>query len=166
MNDSTGDAVVSAGVPTPPDMVHGTLDVSGGNLTVTVQFAPGTLDPQTTRLTVQLDTDQNAGTGVPPGNGLGIDYVLDVWPRTSQTIVQRATPATCVIGAGCYADAGTVGVTVGTNTMTATVPLSMLGSGSGPMNYRIVAYASPQSSVPAVVADQMPDLTLAPAHIP
>jgi hypothetical protein len=166
MTDPSGDAIVSTGVPAPPDMVHGTADVTGGNLTIAVQFAPGTLDPQTTRLTVELDTDQNVATGVGRGDGVGIDYVLDLWTRTSQTIVQRATPTTCVNGASCYVDAGSVGVTIGTNTMTATVPLSMLGNPAGGMNFRVLAYASPQSTVPTVVADVMPDLAVAPAHIP
>ena len=166
LTDPSGDAVASTGVPAPPDMVHGVIDVTGGNLTLTVQFASGTLDLQTTRLTVQLDTDQNVATGVGGGDGVGIDYVLDLWTRTSQTIVQRATPASCVNGANCYVDAGSVAVTIGTNTMTATVPLSMLGNPAGGMNFRVLAYASPQSTVPTVVADVMPDLALAPAHIP
>jgi hypothetical protein len=166
VTDPAGDTLVSAGVPTPPDMVRGTIDVSGGNMTVTVQFAPGTMDLQTTRLTVELDTDQNAATGISGASGVGIEYVLDLWTRTNQTIVQRATPATCANGVGCYVDAGSVGVTLGPNTMTAIVPLAMLANPGGGMNYRVFAYASAQPTVPTVVADTMPDIGLGPAHVP
>jgi len=46
------------------------------------------------------------------------------------------------------------------------VPLAMLGNASGRFNYRVFAYASPQSTTPTVVADVMPDITLPPAHVP
>src|SRR5216110_477571 len=62
--DPVGDAVASAGVPNTPDVMHGTVDVGGGNVTLAIQFAPGTLDRATTRLTIELDTDQNPATGI------------------------------------------------------------------------------------------------------
>jgi hypothetical protein len=166
VTDPTGDAVASAGVPKPPDLTRGTVDVSGGNVTFTIQFAAGTMDPQSTRVTVELDTDQNASTGITGASGLGIDYVLDMWTRSTQTGVQRATPATCVSGNGCYVQAGTASLGLGTDVMTATVPLTMLGSASGRLNYRVFAYASPGSTAPTVTADVMPDINLAPAHVP
>jgi hypothetical protein len=165
--DPAGDAVVSAGVATPPDMVHSTVDVAGGAVTFTVQFAPGTMNTQTTRLDIQLDTDQNASTGVSGGNGVGIDYILDLWAaRTQQTLVQQAQPATCANGGSCYTDVGVASISMGINTMSTTVSLSVLGNASGRINYRIFAYASPQATTPTVVADVMPDTTLPPAHIP
>jgi len=74
VTDAAGDAVVSAAVPAPPDLIHGTLDVGGGNLTVTVQFTPGTLSPSTVA-TILLDTDQNPAAGF-NDTGYGIDYGL------------------------------------------------------------------------------------------
>ena len=59
VTDPVGDAVASPGVPNPSDMVRGTVDVIGGSVTFAIQFAPATLDRQTTRLTIELDTDQN-----------------------------------------------------------------------------------------------------------
>src|SRR5579862_1729207 len=73
VTDPSGDAVAAAGVPTSPDLIHGTVDVGGGNLTVTIQCAPGTLSPNTL-LTILLDTDQNPATGI-AGTGMGIDYL-------------------------------------------------------------------------------------------
>jgi len=164
--DSAGDAVASLSVPNPPDLVHGTVDVVSGNITFTIQFARGTLDSQSTHLTIELDTDENVSTGITGASGLGIDYVVDVWAaRTNQTLVQQAMPATCSSGGACYVQIGTESVSVGTDSLTTTVPLSMLGTASGRLNFRVFAYASPQATTPTVVADVMPDITLPPAHV-
>jgi hypothetical protein len=61
--DPAGDSVPSAGIPVAPDLVHVTADVAGATVTFAIQFAPRTLDPATTRATVDLDTDQNPATG-------------------------------------------------------------------------------------------------------
>jgi hypothetical protein len=166
-SDPVGDAVSSPGVPSAPDLVHGTVDVANSNVIFTIQFAPGTMNPQTTRLTVELDTDQNPATGITGASGLGIDYVLDLWAaRTnSQTLIQRAVPATCSSGGVCYTDVGSAMLTLGTDTVSTTVPLAMIGNASGRMNLRVFAYASPQNAASAV-ADVMPDITLAPVHVP
>ena len=167
VSDPVGDAVTSSGVPSPPDLVHGTVDVANGHVTFAIQFASGTMNPQTTRLTIELDTDQNASTGITGASGLGIDYVLDLWAsRPTQTLVQQATPMACSSGGMCYTDVGTASVTLGADAMSTTVPLAMLGNASGRMNFRVFAYASPQSTTPTVVADVMPDIALPPAHVP
>jgi hypothetical protein len=166
-SDPAGDAVSSPGVLSPPDLVHGTVDVANNNVTFTIQFAPGTVNSQTTRLTIELDTDQNPATGITGASGLGIDYVLDLWAaRTnSQTLVQQAMPAMCAGGGACYNDVGTAVITLGTDTMSTTVPLAMTGNASGRMNLRIFAYASPQNAT-STVADVMPDITLGPLQVP
>jgi hypothetical protein len=169
VTDPVGDAVASIGVSNPPDLVRGTVDVNAGSMTVTIQFAPGTQDRQSTRLTIELDTDQNPATGITGASGLGIDYVLDLWPtRTPPTLVQQATPVTCATAAAgaCYTQVGTASLSVGADTMTATVPLAMFANASGRFNYRVFAYASPQTTVPTVTADVLPDVTLPPAHVP
>ena len=161
VTDPAGDGVASAGAPTPPDLIHGTVDVAGGNLTVTIQFAPGTLDPSTL-LTVELDTDQNQATGIVAATGIGIDYVLSLYGPT-QTLVQRASPSTCAGGGDCYTQVGTASLGIGTDTMTTTVPLSMLGNASGRLNYRVYAGVLAH---PTITTDVMPDVTLPPAHVP
>jgi hypothetical protein len=167
VSDAIGDAVASPAGRNPPDLAHGTVDVSGGSITFNIQFAPGTLDRQSTRLTIELDTDQNPSTGISAAGPLGIDHVLDMWaPRGTQTIVLRAMPATCSSGGDCYIEVGTASLTLGTDAMAASVPLTMLGSASGRLNYRIFAYASPQPTAPTLTADVMPDISSAPAHVP
>jgi len=164
--DAAGDAVASAPGSITPDLTHATVDVASGTLTLTIQFAPGTFDRATTRLTIDLDSDQNAATGV-AGGGLGIDYSLDVLAtRTPSTLVQQATPTTCATGGSCFVQVGTASITTGTASVTTSVPLSMIGNSSGRINYRVFAYVSPLPGATALVADLMPDITAPPAHVP
>jgi len=164
-SDPAGDAVPSAGVPNPPDLVHATVDVAGDTATFNVQFAPGTLNRQTTRVTIELDTDQNASTGIIAAGPLGIDFILDMYAPGTQTTVERATPSTCGQGA-CYSIVGSASLTVGADTMTAVVSLAMLGNASGRLNYRVGTYVWPQPTTPTVNADFMPNFELPPAHVP
>jgi hypothetical protein len=163
--DPAGDAIASAGVLNPPDLVHGTVDVAGGSVTFNIQFAAGTFDRQSTRVSIELDIDQSSATGI-GGAGLGIDYVLDMWAPTNQAKVQQAMPAACAAGGPCYGDTASVALTFGVDSMTASVPLGLLGNASGRLNYRVFAYLSPQTTTPITVADVMPDINLAAAHAP
>jgi hypothetical protein len=158
--EAAGDAVVSAAVPMPPDLIHGTLDVGGGNLTVTIQFAPGTLSPSTV-VTILLDTDQNPATGH-LATGYGIDYGVSLYAST-EAFIQKANPPSCASGGNCYTPVGTASVSLGKDTMATTIPLSMLGNADGRLNYRVFAGAPANSTI---TTDVMPDMTLSPAHVP
>ena len=160
VTDAAGDAVVSAAVPTPPDLIHGTLDVGGGNLTVTVQFAPGTLSPSTV-VTILLDTDQNPATGY-NDSGYGIDYGVSLYAST-EAFIQKANPPSCASGGNCYTPVGTASVSLGKDTMATTIPLSMLGNADGRLNYRVFAGAPANSTI---TTDVMPDMTLPSARVP
>jgi hypothetical protein len=160
VTDAASDAVVSAAVPTPPDLIHATLDVGGGNLTVTVQFAPGTLSPSTV-VTILLDTDQNPATGF-NDTGYGIDYGVSLYAST-QAFIQIANPSSCASGGNCYTYLATASISLGTDTMATTIPLSTLGSADGRLNYRVFAGAGTN---PTITTDVMPDITLPPAHVP
>ena len=164
--DPAGDAVGSAGVSKPPDLAKGTVDVTGGSVTFTIQFASGTFDRQTSRLSIELDTDQNPSTGIVGASGLGIDYLLDLWGPTNQAAIQQALPATCATAQLCYSTIGTAPLLFAADSMAVTVPLTLLGNASGRLNYRVFAYYSPQATSPTIVADTMPDVALAPAHVP
>jgi len=163
--DPVGDAVAPPGLANPPDLVRGTVDVGSGTITLTIRFAPGAMNSQSTRVTVELDTDQDASTGNRVAGPLGVDYALDLY-TASQTTVSRATPSTCSSGGQCYSTVGTASLSLGTDTMTATVPLATLGSASGRMNFRVSSYVFPSAVTPTPSADWMPDITLPPAHVP
>lgn len=160
VTDAGSDAVVSAAVPTPPDLIHGTLDVGGGNLTVTVQFAPGTLSPSTV-VTILLDTDQNPATGF-NDTGYGIDYGVSLYAST-EAFIQKANPSSCASGGNCYTYLATASISLGTDTMATTIPLSTLGNADGRLNYRVFAGAPANSTI---TTDVMPDMTLPPARVP
>ena len=158
--DPAGDEVVSAAVPTPPDLIHGTVDVGGGNLRVTFQFAPGTLGPSTV-VTILLETDQNPATGF-NDTGYGIDYGVSLYASTA-AFIQKANPSSCASGANCYTYVGTASVSLGTDTMATTIPLSMLGNADGRLTYRVFAGAP---ATQTITTDVMPDITLPPTHVP
>jgi len=160
VTDAAGDAVVSAAVPTPPDLIHGTVDVGGGNLTVTLQFARGTLSPSTV-VTILLDTDQNLATGF-DDTGYGIDYGVSLYAST-EAFIQKANPSSCASGGSCYTPVGTASIRLGTDTMATTIPLSMLGNADGRLNYRVFAGVAANQTI---TTDVMPDLTLPSARVP
>ena len=53
-------------------------------------MAPGTLDRQTTRVAILLDTDQDPSTGIRQQDGIGADYSIDMAASTSQATVTKA----------------------------------------------------------------------------
>jgi hypothetical protein len=169
VTDPIGDAVVSAGVPNPPDLIRGTVDVSGGTIVFTVQLAPGTLDPLTTRVGIPLDTDQVAATGINAW-GIGVDYLVDLWAPTKQAMIEKSVPT----GTGTpsnpyYVNVGVAPVSVVADGMTVTVPLALLGNASGRLNFRMFAYPLASGSpvtTPTTVADVIPDINLPAAHVP
>jgi hypothetical protein len=160
VSETAGDAVASATVPTPPDLIHATLDVAAGNLRVTFQFAPGTLSPSTV-VTILLDADQNPATGY-NDTGYGIDYGVSLYAST-QAFIQKANPSSCASGGNCYTPVGTASISLGTDTIATTIPLSMLGNADGRLSYRVFAGAPATSTI---TTDVMPDMTLPPAHVP
>src|SRR4029079_2089723 len=150
----------SAAVPTPPDLIHGTLDVGGGKLTVTVRFAPGTVSSSSV-VTILLDTDQNPATGF-NDTGYGIDYGVSLYASTA-AFIQKANPSSCAGGGNCYTPVGTASIRLGADTMSTTIPLSMLGNADGRLNYRVFAGAPASQTM---TTDVMPDLALPSARVP
>jgi hypothetical protein len=167
VSDATGDAVADPSAPVSPDLVHGTIDVTGGNIAVTIRFAPGTFDRATSRVTVDLDTDQNPSTGIRTGNGLGVDWARDLWAAPIQAGVLQATPATCAADP-CYRQVSTTPLNIIADGMTVTMPLSTFGSVDGRLSFRVFAYASrpAATSLATVTTDIMPDIAVAPGRVP
>src|SRR5262249_26977984 len=152
----------------PPDLVHGTVDVSSGTVTFTLQFAPGTVDRQAINIVINLDTDQNSSTGQPALTGGGTDYQAGRTPGTTLRFVSRYAPTTCASGGSCFTNVGQIPFSFGTDTFTLGVPLPMLGNPSGRMNYQVFAYVAdvlPGGAL-TTVGDAMPDIGLLPAHVP
>jgi hypothetical protein len=172
VTDRIGDALVVPGLPTSPDLAAATLQVSGGNLTITVSYAPGTMSQTRTLFFAFLDTDENPATGNPgvPAVGGNADADLIGWeyqiggidPADSgRASVLRAT------GSGNTVTVSSIPVTFpAADQIRVIVPMNVLGNIDGRMKFKIVCHQwlSPQPPT-STVLDYMPDLGAAPGVV-
>jgi hypothetical protein len=164
VSDPVGDALSDPRVPVAPDLVRVTADVAAGNITFVMQFAPGALDRQTTRVSVLLDTDQDGSTGIRQASGIGADYNIDVAAGTSQSAITRADPASCAAHLSCFVSVGSLPVTFSADSVQVIVPLSLLGNDDGLLSYQASSYVLVAPLTP-VVFDFIPDSGLPPARV-
>jgi len=165
VTDPIGDTIADPRLLVPPDLVHATADVAAGNITFVIQFASGTFNRQTTRVSVLLDTDQNASTGIRQLDGMGADYSIDLDAGTGQAAVTKADPVACAAHLSCFNPiGGLVPITFVQDGMQVTVSLSLLGSSDGRMSFQLSSYVL-VAPVTAVVFDFMPDTNLPPARV-
>jgi hypothetical protein len=164
ITDPAADTQPDARVRIAPDLIRATADVGGGNITLVIQFASGTFDHQTTRVSVLLDTDLNMSTGIAPRQGLGADYGIDLSAATTLANVTRADPSGCAAQLSCFNVVGSAPITVGTDSMQVVVPLSLLGNADGRMAFAMNSYVLVATAT-AVVFDFMPDANQVPGRI-
>lgn len=165
--DPVGDAVPVPGAAHPPDLVHGAVDIVKGEVTFGIRFANGSLDDQTTRVTIELDVDRNPATGIRTPQGLGIDFIVDLWARNGEATIERAVPTgACTTASPCYATVGRAYFRTVDDEMRATIPAALVGITDGPVTFRVMAYVSPQDTDrPTIVSDVMPDQHLPPGVV-
>ena len=166
VTDPAGDAVADARIAVSPDLVRATADVvtGSGSVTFVIQFAAGSFNRQTTRVSVLLDTDQDGSTGNRQVSGLGADYGLDLDAATGQAAVTKANPPACAARLSCFDPLGLVPIIFAGDGMQVAVPLSLLGNDDGRMNFQMSAYVMVASQT-SVVVDFMPDSNLPPGRI-
>ena len=92
------------------------------------------------------------------------DYGIDLVASTTLANVTRADPAGCAAQLSCFNVAGSAPITVGTDSMQVTVPLSLLGNADGRMAFAMNAYVLVATAT-AVVFDVMPDANQSPARV-
>jgi hypothetical protein len=162
--DPIGDALSDSRVPVSPDLVRATADVSAGNITFVIQLASGTLNRQTTRVSVGLDTDQDGSTGIGQSSGFGADYGIDLAASTGQVAILKADPVGCAAHLSCFSAVGSVPLSFVLDGMQVTVSLSLLGNDDGRMSFRLNSnvLVTPLTSV---VFDFMPDNNLPPGRV-
>src|SRR5262249_49132838 len=137
VSDRAGDAVADSRLPVAPDLVRATADVVSGTLTLVIQFAPGTFDRQTTRVSVLLDTDQDGSTGIRQPDGIGADYNLEIAAANSLASVTKANPAACAARGACFDSVGSAPITLVGDGLQVAVPLSLLGNDDGRLNFQM-----------------------------
>lgn len=145
VSDATGDAPASGAVPNPPDLVRVSVEVNRGMVTFEVRFAPG-WDQPTTFLTIDVDIDQDASTGVASGD-LGVEYEI-----SPNGIVRLNGMNTVVVG--------TPSVSPAANGLNLTTQLSVLGNDEGRMNFRARAQHALQ-----LAFDFLPDVGQPPGRV-
>jgi hypothetical protein len=128
-------------------------------MTFVVQLAPGTLDRQTTRVAILLDTDQDPSTGIRQQDGIGADYSIDMAASTSQATVTKADPVGCAAHLSCFNAVGSAPITLVADGMQVTVALSLLGNAGGRMSFQLNSYVLAAPLTP-VIFDWMPDNNL------
>jgi hypothetical protein len=172
VTDRIGDALVVPGVPVSPDLTMGALEVGGGNLTITVSYASGTMSQTRSLFFAYLDTDENPATGNPgiPAVGGVADANLIEWeyaiggvdPADSgRASVLRAT------GTGGTVTLSSIPVTFPSpDQIRVVVPMSLLGNVDGRMNFKIASFQwlGPQPPTSSVL-DYMPDLGASPGVV-
>ena len=144
IRDTSVDSLPDIRVPVSPDLVLAVVDVGPADVAFTFRFRPGSFDRSTTRLTVDLDIDQSAATGV-----AGVEYRVHIFPaggrgadvlRTADSVVTGKIPVSCVED-GCDV----------------TVPRKLLGEDDGRFDFRVSVYA--EQALP-IVLDVLPDVGL------
>lgn len=151
VSDPTGDEFstsASAGL-VAPDIVELRAWPAGGNLRIEIEFADNVVSEATGGSNVavgivDIDTDQDPGTGVTPvtdgfrpgpgSTGLGSDYIVGPLSSTSEYDVINTVTTNTV---------GTITPTYNGNVLSMTIPLSMLGDDDG-----FVSLATVMGTVP------------------
>lgn len=143
----------------PPDLVHGTAEIRGGNLVFTVRLAPGTFDPATTLILIYLDADQSRSTGITMAGGLGVDYNITLSTPNGGHVEKYD---------GRWLPLGSVSTTVAADGMDVTVPLALIGNPRGGVIYRVSSFIVLPNAAAAtgVIVDSMPDISLPPGRVP
>jgi hypothetical protein len=167
ISDPAGDALPDSRVPRSPDLVRGTATVVARSVTFTARFVPGTFAPST-QATIQLDTDQNPSTGIRNVNGLGVDYAVGVcrilWGNHAQ-VMKSKPPGSCTRSDPCYIVVGKVPVKFVDDGFDVTIPLSLLGSADGRLDFKVLATTYLPEGIATAVLDVMPDVALPPGRL-
>jgi hypothetical protein len=169
VSDPVGDRQTVLGVSIPPDLIAAAIEVSGGNATILVTFAPGTFERTFTLFSVLLDTDESPDTGN-PGSGadattFGWNYSISgVNPQGSTTA--QISRALNPILPGQVTSIGTATVTFpAADQARVVVPLSLLGNDDGRMSFKVICQQWIAGTISTGVLDWMPDVGQPPGQV-
>lgn len=143
IRDSSVDALPDYRVLVSPDLILAVVDVGADDIVFRLRHRPGSFEPSITRFTVDLDTDQNASTGLE-----GIEYSVFIFPDGGKGADVARTSSTG------RAVVGTVPVTFVTDGCDIAIPRLLVGNEDGRFDFRVRVYAQPTMSL---VLDVLPD---------
>jgi hypothetical protein len=150
ITDPTGDAIDDNRVSPDPDLVSATGTVTGTDLVLNVQFAPGTFSTASSCAGLLLDTDMNPATGhkgvnsgcIDDASLIGSEFLVNMefYGGSGQATLWKYM-GTC----NYFNTIGTFSITVKGNGMETTIPMALL-SGDGRMNFKVTSYAALSAS--------------------
>jgi len=157
--DPVGDtaAAADARVPHPSDLVDASVEVTDNTVRLTVRFAPGTLDPASTGVGIDLDTDLDSLTGV-PGIGTGSEYfvIMSAGPVREAEIARAVTDPGCTRPCRFELFAHPA-LGLSSDEMQVLLPRSSLAGFDGRLNFRVVAFATLNGGREFITADNLPN---------
>jgi len=146
VTDPAGDADGYSEDNPSPDLISATGIVTGGNLVLNVQFAPGTFSTASSGAQFSLDTDRNPQTGHPGMDAscendaslIGSEFIVDLsfFNNSGQGRLRKHNGPPC----NSFDLIGYYDIATKDNGMEITLPLTLFGDTDGRINFKVVSY--------------------------
>jgi hypothetical protein len=157
--DSVGDTaiVADARVARPPDLVYASVEVTDNTVRLTIRFAPGTLDPSSTGVAIDLDTDLDSLTGA-QGIGVGSEYTvfMSAGPDREAEIARAVTDPGCTRPCR-FEPFAHPALGLSSDAMAVVLPRASLAGFDGRLNFRVVAFARLNGGLLTITSDGLPN---------
>lgn len=157
--DPVGDTAIAADtrVPRPADLVYASVDVMDNAVRLTVRFAPGSLDPASTGVAIDLDTDLDSLTGV-RGLGVGSEYsvIMSAGPDREAEIARAVTDPGCTTPCR-FEPFAHPALGLSSDAMEVLLPRSSLAGFDGRLDFRVVAFARLNGGLLSITSDNLPN---------
>ena len=149
------------------DLVSGRIEVSGGSVFITIRWAPGDFIPDTSRVTLHLDTDRNPHTGALGINStgtvdsevIGSEFLFRFGP--TPFVGTRIARLVFTRPGGWTSSAVECCITYVPDGMDVEFPLDLLGYGEdGVMDFKMVSSLKVSDTGYSGWLDVMPDVGL------
>ncbi len=142
LRDPAGDATPNPALPRSPDLVSTSVSRIGNTLLFRIRFAPLSFNQTATAITLFLDTDRNASTGLP---GLTSDCGLDSAIMGSEYLVTAQNNRGQIYNYAGSCNTFTLGPAANVvnvvNGFDVTVPLASIGGDDGELNFKVATYS-------------------------
>lgn len=157
--DPSGDTAFAADsrVRRPADLVYASVEVTDNTVRLTVRFASGSLDPTSTGVGVELDTDLDSTTGV-PGLGVGSEYsvLMIAGPAREAEIARAVTDPGCARPCR-FEPFARAALALSTDEMAVLLPRSVFAGFDGRLNFRVDAFAMLNGGLLTINSDDLPN---------
>ncbi len=156
-----------------PDLVSGSVGITGNDITLSVRLAPGT-STASTGIQFLLDTDENPSTGSPGSDSLcmndagliGIDYLVEMGPGSTASVLYggNGTQAGIHVANNACNSYGPATLTASgsvvyeTDGMRVTFPRSLIGGDDGKLHFKVITYRNLGGNSFTGVLDRMTDV--------